>query len=85
MKHYIAMNGSYGCIPDACYVLKTRKDAVDTMIDQFDLSRAKARELRQRGSLSFGSGFGADYCEVLECDCAEPWIHDEQSTEDEWS
>lgn len=85
MKHFIAMNGSFGCIPDACYVLRTRKDAVDTMKDSLELSRRQTTELRQTGSVNCTRSQGADYCEISECDCKEPWTHDENASEDDWS
>lgn len=85
MKHFIAMNGSYGCLPDACYVLRTRKDAVDTLADSLELSKRQKAELRQTGSVNCTRSQGADYCEVTECSCSTPWIHDEMATEGEWT
>lgn len=74
MKHFIAMNGSYGCIPDA----------VDTLVDSLELSRRQTTELRQTGSVACKRSQGADYCEISECTCDTPWSHDEQATEEEW-
>jgi hypothetical protein len=32
----------------------------------------------------FCAGDGAEYCEIIECQCATPWAHDENSRPEDW-
>ena len=72
--HYHAMNGEHGCTPDSNDVCESYREAVDTLIDRFDLGRTRAKDLRQSGYLELTPRDGAAYCEVTECqesDCME--------------
>lgn len=84
MRHFIAMNGSHGCLPDACYALRTHKDAVETLVESLELTRSQARELQRTDIVECKPSQGADYCEIIPCDCSTPWNHDENSTQEDW-
>ena len=77
-RHFIAMSGTHGCIPDNIHVFEKRLDAVNYIIDIFELPRygSKAGDLRKTGYVELGHGFGADYAEIQACDCSHPEIHD---------
>jgi hypothetical protein len=77
--HFIAMSGSYGCIPDNVTVFEKRIDAVRHLIDLFELpvNGSRANDLRITRYTDLGQGFGADYAEVQKCNCDHPEIHDE--------
>jgi hypothetical protein len=84
MKHFIAMGGDHGCLPDNCHAYKKRKDAVDSMIDLYELSRRQATYLRQNDSVELRKGQGGSYCEVTECNCDSPWEHSEDDSRSDW-
>lgn len=63
-KHYIAMNGSHGCLPDNADVYETVGDAVEGLDFIFEFSTRQKRELKR-----------ADYCEIVECACKNPEVH----------
>lgn len=82
--HYIAMNGSIGCIPDNVEVYDTLEDAVDGILylfwdwDTHELRDEFERELKENRIFYFpSSGYGADYCEIVE----EPCIGEENGCE----
>ena len=84
-KHYIAMSGSHGCLPDHCEVFETHADAVSDLAMLFELGRTRKARLRKNSYLELTPspieardedfGFGAEYCEITECDCDNPAIH----------
>ena len=73
--HYIAMSGEHGCLPDHCQSYDTLRDAVGDLVSLFELGRRRQTELRRTLSLELGRGFGAEYCEIVECDCDDPDCH----------
>lgn len=76
-KHYIAMNGSHGCLPDNADVYDTVDDAVVGLDSIFEFSKAQRKELRRDYYLELkGPEDGADYCEIVECDCKHPEQHE---------
>jgi len=84
MEHYIAMSGMHGCLPDHCEVYNTRKDAVEDLKGLFELGRIRETRLFENGYLELettlieaaqGDCFGADYCEVMVCNCDNPSQH----------
>ncbi len=84
MTHYIFMSGSYGCIPDYCGACRKYLDAVDCLAETFNLSRVRRVGLKKYRYLDLLKRDGADYCEIVECDCSTPWVHDEQSRPEDW-
>lgn len=91
--HYISMSGSHGCIPDHLACFKKYSEAVQDLIDVFELPRygVKATELRKHGYVELDEGnwpnrskpyYGAEYAEIQKCNCDHPEIHDENFQED---
>ena len=76
-KHYISMSGEHGCLPDHCQCYDNHRDAVADLVDLFELGRRRAAELRRTDSLELGPRFGAEYCEIMECDCDDPDRHND--------
>ena len=68
-KHYHAMNGTSGCIPDNNEVHSSRQSAIDSLCFLFDSSRGLRTDLIKYGYHSFpdSRSAGADYAEVSLC------------------
>jgi hypothetical protein len=80
MAHYIAMSGSFGCLPDWTATAETRDEALDVALDMWgEHMRAPedTESLKEFGFLALPSGVGAEYVEVTACDCTDPSIHEE--------
>src|SRR6266404_7398863 len=84
LPHYIAMSGQHGCLPDHCEVFESNKDAVQDLVQLFELGRTRAARLRKDSYLELipnpieekqGEDFGAEYCEIAVCDCDNPLVH----------
>lgn len=84
MKHYIAMGGLYGCLPDNCSAYKTKEDAIGGLNCIYELEDDQIKDLESSGHTNLTQEQGGQYCEVLECDCNEPWEHDEFGEKQEW-
>ena len=86
-EHFIAMSGSYGCFPDNIAAFPTYSEAVQHLIDVFDLPPygKEARVLRECGYVTLDDDggpnsseirdFGADYAEIVKCECNNIGIH----------
>lgn len=84
-KHYIAMNGLRGCMPDNVGVHDSLKSAIEWLDSLFceDLSEDECNQMH--GNLAqYGIHYfsdpgeaGAEYCQVLACDCRNPSIHED--------
>lgn len=70
-KHYIAMSGEHGCLPDHCAAYDTAGDAIEDLCQLFELGRRRRQELRQNWILELSPRDGSEYCEVVLCDCPE--------------
>jgi hypothetical protein len=79
MKHYIGMNGSYGCLPDSCDVYESHEDAVQSLADLLELTDDQITELRT-GHTDCTHEQGAAYASVDECICQHPWEHSNSVT-----
>jgi hypothetical protein len=84
MAHYIAMSGMHGCLPDWRWLAADERDAVEASVDMFsDLLTAETegafrRALADGGYASLaGTDAGADYVEIVSCDCDDPSQHEE--------
>jgi hypothetical protein len=85
MPHFIYMHGTPGCMPDSIGVSGTLASALEDFDVYFgdvseeitDAQVAEARaDLARDGIVYFsGDGWGAQYAEISECDCAAPWEH----------
>ena len=86
-EHFIAMSGTFGCIPDNIAAFPTYSEAVQHLIDVFDLPPygKKAKKLRECGYVTLDEDggpnsseirdFGADYAEIVKCECNNIGIH----------
>ena len=82
-KHFIGMAGLHGCMPNYCGVYDTYDDAVDGLSDIHELGRGRRALLQQNSYLELrndGDAFpfindGNEYCEIVDCDCDTPEIH----------
>ncbi len=84
LTHYIAMNGSHGCLPDSCSAYQYRMDAIDSLVSSLDLTTRQRQELIRMGDVECKPAQGAEYCEVVSCQCSTPWVHDEMGDESDW-
>src|SRR5262245_4643830 len=82
--HYIAMGGTYGCLPDNCSALEKMSAAVETLTNIYELSQRQQRDLRKFGYSNLKHDQGGDYCEISECQCREPWVHSDQDRPEDW-
>ena len=77
-KHFIAMAGIHGCMPNYCASCDTYHDAVDSLISLHDLGRKRAKELRADGYIELNmQRDGNEYAEITECDCDNPAQHND--------
>jgi hypothetical protein len=86
-KHHIAMAGLHGCIPNYCDVFETRQGAVESLCQIHDLgpySRFR-KELMKYGDTELNlHKHGNEYAEIVECECAEPWVHSDSGKIEDW-
>jgi hypothetical protein len=85
--HYIAMNGNHGYLPDHITAFPNYSEAVQHLIDVFDLPPygKKAKKLRECGYVTLDEDggpnsseirdFGAEYAEIVKCKCGNIGIH----------
>ena len=80
-------------MPDFCNVYPTKRQAVEALADLFELGRVRIRRLWDYEIIGLqpspieaaqGVSFGANYCMIQECDCKEPWVHQDGLSEDQW-
>ena len=76
-KHYIAMSGIHGCMPDYCASLDSANGAVASLANLFELSRIQIRKLERNRTLRLSPEDGAEYCEIVTCDCNDPEQHND--------
>lgn len=84
MKHWILMGGEHGCMPDYCCACRTLLEACADAEGLYELSRSQWRELLRTQYLELGPKYGASYCEIVKCDCDEPWTHNEDDSAEDW-
>jgi hypothetical protein len=76
MKHYIAMAGLHGCLPQYIAVHETYDSAVEGLTQLHELSGEESAELYEDGSLELDLHIhGNEYCEIEECGCNDPDCH----------
>lgn len=80
--HFIAMSGLHGCLPDNCATYDSRADAAQSLIDLFELNPARKADydiefsIRDAGYAELRAEHGAQYCEIVECNCDHPENHE---------
>lgn len=71
-KHWHALNGEHGCLPDNNDVCESYEAAVESLTSLFELGRRRAADLKASGYLDLDPRRdGASYCEITVCDEAE--------------
>lgn len=77
MKHYIGMNGSFGCLPDYCASYDSRQDAIADLTVNLDLTDEQIDALRCNGIVGCTPDQGAAYASITTCNCGEPEVHND--------
>lgn len=72
-RHYIALAGEFGYLPDYCDVFETKRDAIESLAELHKLGRRAKRELRADNYTALTRY--ADYCEIQVCGCGNPKQH----------
>lgn len=76
--HFIAIAGLHGCMPQSCHAHDNYDSAVWDLAFLHELGRNRTRELKRSGSLELNLGRdGNEYCEIVECRCDTPEVHNE--------
>jgi hypothetical protein len=83
-RHFIAMGGEYGCMPDNCQAYYSPEDAVDGLNNIYELSEQQLVELTDNWITYLAREQGGAYCEISDCDCDEPWSHSEYDGPENW-
>lgn len=82
---WISMSGDHGYLPDNTGCGTSRWSAVESLIDLFELGDGrKARALRKYGYTELGRRYGAEYAEVMPCECEQCRVGCTTETEDNW-
>lgn len=66
---WVAMSGSHGCLPDYWSCCASRETALEALRELFGFGGRISRVLARDGYTALGRGAGAEYCEVVECEC----------------
>jgi hypothetical protein len=75
-KHFVAMAGLHGCLPNYCECYDTFAAAVEGLASLHELGQKRRRELRITGSLELNCHRdGNEYCEIVECTCPRHSSH----------
>ena len=78
MKHFIAMAGLHGYLPQTCEVFGNKGDAVNYLVELHELPPfgRKAKELRKDSYTELDlHKDGNEYAEITVCECDHPEIH----------
>lgn len=77
-KHYVAMAGLHGYMPNCCTSCETKGQAAEYLGQIHELSANKIRLLRRDMYLELDlATHGNEYCEIQECDCADADCHND--------
>lgn len=79
--HYIAMNGTSGCLPDSCDVYLSEESAIEALRDRLELTTDQVNGLSDTHQTACTPEQGAQYASVQICTCHSPWEHQEHMTE----
>ena len=74
-KHWIAMGGIRGCIPNFCYSADTKADAIEIILDIHDRpygARVDLQEYHYTERID-----GNEYCSIEPCHCDNREVHDD--------
>jgi hypothetical protein len=75
-KHYIAMAGLHGFLPQTCEVFDTARDAADFLADVHELGKNRRAKLQSQKYLELNlKRDGNEYAEIKLCECDNPDSH----------
>ena len=75
-RHYIAMAGLNGYMPQFCEAFPDRNQAVDTLAEIHEIGKNRTTKLRKYGYIQLNlRRDGNEYCEIQECTCNDPSVH----------
>lgn len=77
-KHFIAMAGLHGYMPNYLCCHASYENAVYDLAQLHELGKNRTRELDRDGCLELNlRKDGNEYCEIVECDCDHPEDHND--------
>ncbi len=78
-KHYVAMAGLHGCMPQYCSGHEHYNDAVDDLIGLHEIEDSgEALVLERDSSIELDiHEHGNEYAEITECDCDDINVHND--------
>lgn len=82
--HFIVMAGLRGYMPNYCDVCPTLDSAVESLAGLHELGRDRKRKLKRQRFLKMRPQDGNEYCEIEECSCSEPWVHQDGQSKESW-
>lgn len=82
--HFIGMAGLRGCLPSYCDVFTTRTAAAEALADLHECGPRFMRRLRRAWFAILPPDAGNEYCNITECPCSEPWMHQDDLSKERW-
>ena len=76
-KHYIGMSGLNGYLPQFTTVGPTRTSVADTLASVHERGKNWRAQLVRDWYMELRPEDGAEYAEIVECDCSDPTIHED--------
>lgn len=76
-KHWIAMSGMRGYLPDFCCACDTLEEAVDTLGELHELTIPQRKSLRRVGLVDLHESQGGGIVEVMDCECEDMEVHND--------
>lgn len=83
-KHFIGLAGQRGCLPNYCDVFVNKTSAAQALAELHECGQDFAKCLSRDGTAALRPEDGNEYCEIQECSCSEPWIHQDGLSKAQW-
>lgn len=83
-KHFIGLAGQRGCLPNYCDVFRNKTAAAQALAGLHERGQKFAERLSRDGIAALRPEDGNEYCEIQECSCSEPWIHQDGLPKAQW-
>jgi len=78
MTHYIAVAGLRGYLPNVCQSFNDDNSAVRFLYEIHEFPYKKIGELRKNRYIDLDlRKYGNEYCEITECECNTPEVHND--------
>lgn len=76
-RHWVAMAGLHGCLPQFCSCYSTYDGAVEALAQVHELGQRRMQLLKRQQYLELNlQRDGNAYAEIVACDCVYPSQHD---------